>query len=51
MCSASVTISGVWSFVNVRSIRVSEDDTTEVIRTTAPAGMGKRFLRLRVTRL
>lgn len=47
----SLSLSGVWSFVNVTSSIVSDDGVTQVVKVTAPSGLGKRFLRLRVTRL
>jgi hypothetical protein len=46
----SISISGTWSIVNVISSILSDDGVTQVVKAIAPAGTGKRFMRLRVTR-
>lgn len=47
---ASITLSGTWTTVVITSTVLSDDGTTQVVKATAPAGTGKRFVRLRVTR-
>ncbi len=49
---ASTTISGTWSHVGQASVILSDDGITQQVNATYPAGgTGKRFVRLRVTRL
>ena len=49
---ASLTLSGVWNSTGVTSTILSDDGTTQLVKATAPAGsLGRRYVRLRVTRL
>ena len=48
---ASITLSGTWTAQLITSQILSDDGITQVVRATAPAGTGKRSVRLRVTRL
>ena len=48
---ASVTLSGIWNSQNITSAVQSADGVTQVVKATSPAGIGRRFVRLRVTRL
>ena len=47
---ASITLSGTWTTGGTTS-EVVTNGPTQVVNVTAPAGTGKRFVRLRVTRL
>ena len=47
----SASLGGLWSVVGTTSTVQSDDGVTQVVKATAPAGNGKRFVRLRVTRL
>ena len=42
---------GPWSTAGITSTVVSDDGTVQLVKATVSAGTGKRFLRLRVTRL
>ncbi len=48
---ASITLSGEWTTSGTTSTILSDNGTTQVVKATAPAGTGKRSVRLRVTRL
>lgn len=49
---ASATISGTWGNASQAEAILSDDGITQQVKATYPAGItGKRFVRLRVTRL
>ena len=49
---ASVSLSGIWNKSGMTTSILSDDGTTQQVKVTSSAGsLGKRFVRLRVTRL
>ncbi len=49
---ASATISGTWGMASQGETILSDDEITQQVKATYPAGItGRRFVRLRVTRL